>query len=114
MRLVFPRTWRTCVLEPRVRFPYKNYGEIPRTCNPADGDAWDVFVPGYHRRLPTGRPLKIKKFLGLYVLENGNHKIAVRVDYPGFDPAWVRADIEKSCKGYTRMTGVRGVYFHNR
>ena len=28
------------------------------------------------------------KIIGVYWLENGNHKIAVRVHYPGFDPRW--------------------------
>lgn len=106
----FPRTFRYCVFENRKRFPFKNYGEIPNTCNPADGDPWDIFAPGYHKKIPREKLYKIKKIIGVYWLENGNHKIAVRVNYPGYDPQWAPEDIRKSCAGYTRKTGVKGFY----
>ena len=99
-----------CVFEKRKNFPFRNYGEIPKTHNPADGDPWDIFAPGYHTRIPTNKKYKIKRIIGVYWLENGNHKIAVRVNYPGFDPQWASEDIRRSCKGYTKKTGVKGFY----
>jgi inorganic pyrophosphatase len=104
------RRFMYCVFETRKRFPFKNYGEIPKTYNPADGDPWDVFAPGYHVEIPRGKKYKIMKIIGVYCLDNGNHKVAVRVHYPGFDPVWVNEDIRRSCKGYTLKTGVRGFY----
>ena len=50
-----------CVFENRKKFPFKNYGEIPKTCNPADGDPWDIFAPGYHIKIPRDKKYKIKK-----------------------------------------------------
>ena len=35
-------------------FGLKHYGEIPKTINKADGDPWDVAVPGYNS-LPIGK-----------------------------------------------------------
>jgi len=99
------------VFENRHNFPFKNYGEIPKTLNLADGDPWDIFAPGYHREIPRDRKYKIMNIIGVYWLENGNHKIAVRVHYPGFDPLWVQEDIWRSCRGYTHKTGVRGKYY---
>ena len=99
-----------CVFESRKRFPFGNYGEIPNTRNPADGDPWDVFAPGYHKKIPRNRMYRIKKIIGVYYLENGNHKIAVRVNHEGFDPKWVQKDIRRSCTCYTRKTGVKGFY----
>lgn len=99
-----------CMFEHRKRFPFRNYGDIPGTLNPADGDPWDVFAPGYHTTLPCDRLYTIHKIIGVYYLENGNHKLAVKVSHPGFDPEWVDEDIRRSCIGYTRKTGVRGIY----
>tara|TARA_B110000977_G_C10999677_1_gene463307 strand:+ start:544 stop:876 length:333 start_codon:yes stop_codon:yes gene_type:complete len=99
-----------CVFENRNKFPFKNYGEIINTYNPSDGDPWDVFAPGYHINIPTNKTYRIKDIMGVYWLENGNHKIAVRVHRQGFDPGWVDEDIRRSCKGYTDKTGVKGVY----
>jgi inorganic pyrophosphatase len=111
MRISFPRR---CVFEHRKGFPFKNYGEIPNTCNKADGDPWDVFAPGYHVRIPEGKVYRIQEFLGIYMVENGNHKLAVRVDYPGFDRAWYREDIRKSCEAYSRKTKLKGVYIKKK
>ena len=56
----------------------KNYGEIPSYVNRADGDPWDVIVPGYPK-LETDKPMKLKKLLGVYTLPNGNHQLIVDV-----------------------------------
>lgn len=110
MRISLPRAFRYCVFEYRKNFPYKNYGEIPGTHNPADKMPWDIFAPGYNCKIPENRLFKIKDFLGVYFLENGNHKIAVRVNYPGFTRDRLEKDIKTSCKNYTKKTGVKGVY----
>ena len=55
-------------------FGANNYGEIPHTLNHADGDPWDVLVPGY-KTLKKNKPYLIKKIEGIIILSNGNHKI---------------------------------------
>ena len=69
------------ILENRPKkymFGLKHYGDIPGTLNKADGDPWDVAVPGY-TNLPIGQKLKLKKLLGVMMLENGNHKLIIDV-----------------------------------
>lgn len=62
----------------KFMFGLNHYGEIPSTLNHADGDPWDVLVPGY-KNLPIGEKLKMKRILGVLLLGNGNHKLIVDV-----------------------------------
>ena len=68
----------TClIIENRPKkymFGAKNYGELPGTINKADGDPWDVIVPGYDK-LERNKLLRIKKIEGIIFLSNGNHKL---------------------------------------
>ena len=70
-----------CKLELRpvkYMFGTNNYGEIIDTYNPADGDAWDVIVPGYPN-LQLNTEIKIRKLEGLIKMPNGNHKLIIDV-----------------------------------
>ena len=70
-----------CKLESRPQkymFGTNNYGEILNTINPADGDAWDVIVPGYEK-LEINKVFTIKKLEGVIELQNGNHKLIIDV-----------------------------------
>ena len=87
-------------------FGASNYGEIPGKINDADGDPWDIFTPGMTRRLNTSKMYRVKRVIGVVVLENGNHKIAVELFVPGFDPTRVDADVEEYMKKYSKFTGV--------
>ena len=92
-------------------FGTKNYGEIiskyekQQMINPADNDPWDVFAPGYNFKLKYNKRYKIKEILGIFLLNNGNHKIAIRVNVPGFDEKRALAEIKLYCKTY--MSKVR-------
>lgn len=104
-RAVFERRPR------RYMFGCHNYGDIPGLINAADGDPWDVFAPGYpFRALRIGRPYRIQSVVGVYLLANGNHKIAVRVHAAGYDEGRAAREIERFCRDYTRGTGVAGVW----
>ena len=59
-------------------FGTNNYGEIINTLNSADGDPWDIIVPGYPP-LERDIPIKIKNLEGVILMPNGNHKIIVDV-----------------------------------
>lgn len=77
-----------CIFEDRpakFKFGIKNYGDIPNTLNKADGDPWDIFAPGYNNTsLPINKKFKIKKAIGVLFLQDGNHKIAVRIQKTPF------------------------------
>lgn len=95
----------------RYCFGTKNYGEVPGTFNPADGDPFDVFAPGYSRRLPFGKPYVCKDVIGVFKLENNNDKIAVRIFAPGYDEEVAKRDIRNYCERYTRFTRKRGTWY---
>lgn len=102
-----------CTMDTRpkkYKFGVMNYGEIPGWINKADGDPWDVFAPGYHNELKTNSLYKIHSIIGVYFLENGNHKIAVRLHAPGFDANKSTRDVKNYCRNYSAFTKVKGQY----
>merc|ERR1712048_55770 len=70
------------VLEERRWPEVRNYGEIVGFRNRADGDRWDVFVPGLEGEVPKGTMLRLNAVLGVVLIRGGNHKIAVALDPP--------------------------------
>ena len=93
----------------RYKFGAKNYGEVCANWhNPADGDKWDVFAPGYDHTLPVDCIYVVEGVLGVLVLDNGNHKIAVRLRAPGYDAARAKREIEHYVRRYTSGVRVRG------
>lgn len=100
------------VLEKRRRKFINNYGELPKYVNGADGDPWDVIVPGYPK-LAVGEPLRFKELLGVYALPNDNHKLIVDVytDMERVTP--VEKDVLKFQKKYEEHTKLKGtvIYF---
>lgn len=91
---------------PRFMFGATNYGEVPGMINEADGDPWDVFTPGLTRRLDVSKNYSVKSVLGVVLMANGNHKIAVELFVPGFDPTRVQADVEAYMRRYSEFTRV--------
>jgi len=49
-----------------------NYGNFPKLINPADGEPWDVIVPGEYK---PKKKIKINKIIGMVPMKNGNHKL---------------------------------------
>ena len=67
----------------KYKFGVKNYGEIPHHINKADGDPWDIFAPGYNSSFKTNTPFMVDKVIGILLLKDGNHKLAIRIKgYP--------------------------------
>lgn len=84
-------------------FGCNNYGEIPGLYNSADGDPWDVFAPGYaYKCLPRHTPVRITEVIGFLQLDNGNDKLAICVDVPGWCKESAAAEIVRYCRTYTR------------
>lgn len=92
----------------RWKFGCLNYGDAPGLLNVADKCAWDVFAPGVRVRLPYKTRFAVKAVLGVLILVNGNHKIAVELRDVAPDRAQVRADIAAYCAGYTRSLRIPG------
>ena len=88
----------------KYKFGSLNYGDVPGFYNLADGDPWDIFAPGYENELPLDRFYKVKGIIGIFMLENGNHKIAVKLYVPGYSKNRADSEIKKYCKTYTLKT----------
>ena len=104
---------RRVIMEKRpvkYMFGLKNYGEIPGWYNRADGDCWDVFAPGYARRLPFDRPYVVIGIMGFLDMDNRNHKIAVRLAIPGFDASRAKAEIATYVQQYTSARNRAGTW----
>ena len=116
--LKYPHTYKA-VFEHRphhAMFGTRNYGDIrsPREIkdmiNPADNDPWDVFAPGYSFKLRYNTRYKIKTVIGVLLLSNGNHKLAVRVNVPGFEKDRALEEIKLYCDTYRKKVKKRGVW----
>lgn len=104
---------KNCIMEKRpkkYKFGTKNYGEIPGWINKADGDPWDVFVPGYGYDLKINKNYKIKSVIGVFELKDGNHKIAVKLYVPGYCEMNAYRDIATYCQRYSNYTGISGKF----
>ena len=98
----------------KTRKPFiNNYGEIPGYINAADGDPWDIIVPGYPE-LDFGVPVKLKKLLGVYTIPNGNHKLIIDVySKHSRDEDLFRREINTFRRKYDNHNKLRGsvIYF---
>lgn len=93
-----------------------NYGEVCNNWfNEADGDRWDVFVPGYLKSLPIGT-YTVSSIIGVLKLENNNHKIAVRLqdkvnEYEStYCELRCSTEIHRYVKTYKKRMGVNGTF----
>lgn len=93
---------------PKYMFGTQNYGDIPGTLNCADGDPFDVFAPGTATKLKIGEPYRIVRVYGVYMLEDGNHKVCVGVKHAPIDVQRARAEVRRYCTRYTAFTRVKG------
>ena len=101
-----------CKLESRpskYMFGSNNYGEILNTMNSADGDAWDIIVPGYEK-LEVNKEFKIKKLEGVIEMPNGNHKLIVDIftDNIRFNKKYIINEIYTYRRLYNRICKKRG------
>eukprot|EP00316_Scyphosphaera_apsteinii_P023273 CAMPEP_0119313220 /NCGR_PEP_ID=MMETSP1333-20130426/28304_1 /TAXON_ID=418940 /ORGANISM="Scyphosphaera apsteinii, Strain RCC1455" /LENGTH=576 /DNA_ID=CAMNT_0007318007 /DNA_START=157 /DNA_END=1887 /DNA_ORIENTATION=+ len=93
------------VLLERRRPGIKNYGEVIGFRNRADGDRWDIFVPGVKQDLPIGQPIPLLRVLGLVLIKGGNHKLAVELA-PPYGPVCselVSNDIRDFIRAYSQQ-----------
>ena len=82
----------------------RNYGEVLGFRNRADGDRWDVFMPGLASELPGGTSARISRVLGVLMVKGGNHKLAVElVGQRIRGREAVRADVNRFIDGYVEL-----------
>jgi len=104
---------KQCILmEPRYEMGYRiysiiNHGEVRGYINLSDGDLWDVVIPGYKCKLKK-REYMSNEILGLFILNNGNSKIFMRVCEEGYDNERAVEDIKKYIKEYLYWNDVEG------
>ena len=92
------------VLERRPWAGVQNYGEVIGFRNRADGDRWDVFVPGLPAELPEGEPFRLASVLGVLLVKGGNHKLCVTLAPPhaATDRERISADIREFTRVYAQ------------
>ena len=95
-----------------------NYGEVKeKWYNNADGDKWDVFAPGYTKRLHPG-DYTVDSVIGILKLDNENHKIAVRLSNAngGEDNTFCElrccTEIKRYTNIYTKRLKVNGEFIY--
>jgi len=92
----------------RYKFGCLNYGEVRDDLfNSADGDRWDVFAAGYNRVLPA-QTYTVDRVIGVFLLENGNHKIAVTLKDLPVDATRCRREIRRYVTTYSRGMKLAG------
>lgn len=87
-----------------------NHGEVKGYINDADGDLWDVVIPGYKDKLKK-KEYDTNDIIGIFILDNGNSKIFMRVNEEGYDKRRCNDDIKKFIKEYLFWNEVRGEWF---
>jgi len=78
----------------------KNYGEIVGFRNRADGDRWDVLVPGLEKQLPVDSRHRLSTVLGVILIKGVNHKLVVALGGARPDAAAVKADVDSFMATY--------------
>lgn len=78
--------------------------------NPADGDFWDVFVPGFQNPLPKHKLYRVSTVLGVIMLPNGNHKIVVELGGTRPYRKKIVRDVSNFIDQYAHLYKLRGVY----
>ena len=103
----------TIEIEDRKKLGYNthgmnNHGEFLNYMNPHDNCLWDAIIPGYKKSLKAGTKYKTDSIIGIYYLENGNHKIAIKINENGYDKNKSRRDLQRYIKNYKKNIPVKG------
>ncbi len=95
-------------LDNRRDFP--NYGEIQEFVNAADGDKWDVFVPGFKFPLNKNKIYSIQRILGVILFDNGNHKLVVHLEHTHPNRSLTQTHIQHFIRKYKHLYKKLGRY----
>ena len=99
-----------CIFEYRptkYMFGSTNYGDIPNIFNVADDCGWDIIAPGYEK-FETGINFKISSIENILVLQNGKHKLAVKIQCEKkISAEKAKKEMKLFAKTYRKYTSVR-------
>ena len=98
---------------PKLKFNQyglNNHGEFIDYMNPHDNCYWDAIIPGYLNKIEYDKCLRTTAIIGIFFIEDGNHKIAICVDEPGFDLERSKQDINDFIFNYKQQTKIRGIW----
>jgi len=99
----------------RFKYGIENHAEFLGMMNPYDKCLWDAIIPGYKNILPKNKVFKTTKILGMLWLEDGNHKVAVRIDNPGFNNKRSKKDIKNYVNNYlSTYPNLRGKWIDSK
>ena len=91
-------------IEDRVKLGYSTYGiinqaELLTYINPTDNELWDIIIPGYDYKIRR-KNFKTNDTIGICYVEDGNHKIFMKIDHKGFNKKRAINDIKTYLKNY--------------
>tara|TARA_B100000401_G_C52799446_1_gene717721 strand:+ start:929 stop:1405 length:477 start_codon:yes stop_codon:yes gene_type:complete len=98
---------------PKLKFNeygLNNHGEFIDYMNPHDNCYWDAIIPGYCNKITYDKYLTTTGIIGIFFIEDGNHKIAIRVNEPGFDLRKSKQDVKDFIINYKQQTKIRGIW----
>ena len=86
--------------DPRWMYGIHNHAEFIGFMNPHDNCLWDALIPGYKEKCVPDKKYKLKNIIGIYLLENGNHKIVCKIYKPGYNSKKAIRDVHTYMKKY--------------
>lgn len=94
-------------MEDREKLGYRTYGiknqaEFPTLLNRSDNDPWDVILPGYKKRIRK-KHFCAHVVIGILYVSNGNHKLFMRIPYPGYSSKQAKIDMNVYKAEYSRQ-----------
>lgn len=99
----------------RYKYGIENHAEFLGMMNPYDKCLWDAIIPGYKIILPKNKVFKTTEIIGMLWLEDGNHKVAVKIDYPGYEFKRSIKDIKSYVNNYLNTyPNLKGVWIDNK
>jgi len=84
-----------------------NHAEFVGLMNPHDNCLWDALIPGYKDTLVTNKKYKLKDIIGIYILENGNHKIVCKIFKQGYNSRKAKRDVKRYMKKYFKKHNLK-------
>lgn len=90
-------------------YQMNNHAEFINYFNPYDKCLWDAIIPGYRDKFVGGSQHRVKKIIGVYLLKNGNHKVAIQIDSnKNYDIKKALKDTKRYITNYKKQIPVYG------
>ena len=86
--------------DPNWMYGIHNHAEFVGYMNPHDNCLWDALIPGYKDKLEPTIQYKLKQIIGVFLLENGNHKIITKIFKSGYNSKVAKKQVHTYMKNY--------------